>query len=106
MPTITFVDHDGAEHVIAAEAGKSVMENALRFDVPGIDADCGGSCSCATCHVYVDDIWADRIPPRGDMEAMMLEYAENTEASSRLSCQILVTDDVEGLVLRLPASQR
>jgi len=105
MPRITFIEHGGAEHVVEAEVGKSVMENAIRFNVPGIEAECGGSCSCATCHVYVEDEWASHLPPRGDIESGMLEYAENVEPTSRLSCQIPVTESLDGLVLRLPASQ-
>jgi 2Fe-2S ferredoxin len=106
MPRITFVQHDGAENVVEADVGKSLMDTAMRFEVPGIDADCGGSCSCATCHVYVEGDWANQVPPRGDMEGMMLEFAENVEPSSRLSCQIPVTESLDGLVVRIPASQR
>jgi len=106
MPTITFVEHDGTEHIVKADPGTSVMETAMRSNVPGIDADCGGSCSCATCHVYVDEAWSERIEPRGDMEGVMLDYADNVEPTSRLSCQIPVTDALDGLVVRLPATQR
>jgi 2Fe-2S ferredoxin len=81
------------------------MEGAIKNNVPGIDADCGGACACATCHVYVDDAWRGATGERSDMEESMLDFAENVKDSSRLSCQIKVTDALEGLVVRMPESQ-
>jgi 2Fe-2S ferredoxin len=106
MARIIFVEHDGARHEVDAAEGRSLMEAALQHNVPGIDADCGGACSCATCHVYVDDSWLERIGDRGDMEDLMLEYAERVRPNSRLSCQINVTDALDGLIVALPSSQR
>jgi len=106
LPKIIFIEANGAEHPVEADLGRTVMEAALKHAVPGIDADCGGSCSCATCHVYVDDAWVPRVGGRNDMEGMMLEFAEAVEPSSRLSCQIQVTPDLDGLMLRLPLAQR
>ena len=85
---IKFIEHNGTEHVVEIPLGWSVMEGAVRNGVPGIDADCGGSCACATCHVYVDPAWADKLPPRADMEEAMLDFAQAAAPNSRLSCQI------------------
>jgi 2Fe-2S ferredoxin len=105
MPKITYVEHDGTEHVVDLKSGISLMEGAVKNDVPGIDADCGGACACATCHVYVDEAWRDQVGPPLAMEQSMLEFAENVEPSSRLSCQVRVSDALDGLIVRLPASQ-
>lgn len=105
MAKITYIEHSGKEHVVDVERGMSVMEGAIRNMVPGIDADCGGACACATCHVYVDEKWWDRVSDRSDMENSMLDFADNVEPTSRLSCQIPVTDALDGLVVRLPESQ-
>lgn len=105
MPTITFITADGREHVVQGEAGSSVMEAAIDHDVPGIDADCGGSCSCATCHVYVEPSWRDRVGEPVDMEADMLEVHDDRREGSRLSCQIELSDDLDGLVVRVPEFQ-
>lgn len=80
------------------------MEAAIRNDVPGIAADCGGACSCATCHVYVDPAWVDRVGPPDDMEQSMLEFAENPTTNSRLACQVKLSDALDGLVLRIPST--
>ena len=102
---VTYVEHDGTEHPVDVPLGWSLMEAAVRQRVPGIDADCGGACACATCHVYVDPAWSGAIPPKSDMEETMLDFALSRKAESRLSCQIRATSAMEGLVLRLPASQ-
>ena len=105
MPVITYVEHDGAEHRVTVKSGVSLMQGAVSNNVPGIDADCGGACACATCHVYVDEAWTARTGERGDMEAAMLDFAEGVEATSRLACQIIVDDSHDGLVVRLPEAQ-
>ncbi len=105
MAKVTYVEHDGSEHVVDVKTGLSVMEGAVKNNLPGIDADCGGACACATCHVYVDDAWLEKTGVRSAMEESMLDFAEGVEANSRLSCQIKVTDALEGLVVRMPESQ-
>ena len=105
MPSITYIEHDGTEHVVDVRAGLSVMEGAIRNNVPGIDADCGGACACATCHVYIDEAWTDKTGKPSAMEESMLDFAENVEPNSRLSCQIRTTDALDGLVVRLPENQ-
>jgi 2Fe-2S ferredoxin len=105
MPKITYVEHDGAEHTIEVKAGLSVMEGAVKNNIPGIDADCGGACACATCHVYVDAAFADKVGKPSAMEESMLDFAENVEPNSRLSCQIKVGPDLDGLIVRMPESQ-
>jgi 2Fe-2S ferredoxin len=102
---ITFVEHDGTEHVVEIAIGWSVMEGAVRNNVPGIDADCGGACACATCHVYVDAPWMAALPAKTDMEEAMLDFAPVAAPNSRLSCQLRVTSEMDGLVVRLPVSQ-
>jgi 2Fe-2S ferredoxin len=105
MAKITYIEHDGTEHVIDVKAGLSVMEGAVKNNIPGIDADCGGACACATCHVYVDDAWLAKSGEKSAMEESMLDFAEGVEANSRLSCQIKVTDELDGLIVRMPESQ-
>lgn len=105
MPKVTYIEHSGKEHVIDVAAGATVMEGAVKNNVPGIDADCGGACACATCHVYVDDAWIARTGKAASMEESMLDFAEGVTPNSRLSCQITVTADLDGLVVRLPESQ-
>jgi len=105
MPKITYIEHDATEHTVEVKKGLSVMEGAIRNNVPGIDADCGGACACATCHVYVDPDFAAETGRPSAMEESMLDFAENVEPNSRLSCQIRVTDDLDGLIVRLPQSQ-
>ncbi|HCY56197.1 MAG TPA: 2Fe-2S ferredoxin [Oceanicaulis sp.] len=105
MTKITFIEHDGTEHTVEAVNGLTVMETAIRNMVPGIDADCGGACACATCHVYVDPAWEDKTGERSSMEQSMLDFASDVEATSRLSCQIKVSDELDGLVVRLPEQQ-
>src|SRR5271167_787823 len=105
MAKITFIDHSGESRVIEVENGATVMEAAIRNAVPGIDADCGGACACATCHVYVDEAWREKAGAPSDMETSMLEFAQDVEPNSRLSCQIKVTDELDGLIVRTPKSQ-
>ena len=105
MAKITYIEHDGTEHTVDVKTGLSVMEGAINHNIPGIDADCGGACACATCHVYVDEAWASKTGEKSAMEESMLDFAENVEPSSRLSCQIKVTDELEGLTVRMPESQ-
>ena len=105
MAKITFVEHNGKEHVVDAKSGLTVMEAAVKNNIPGIDADCGGACACATCHVYVDQAFAAETGRASAMEESMLDFADNVQPNSRLSCQIRVTDDLDGLIVRLPESQ-
>ncbi|MBX3482034.1 2Fe-2S iron-sulfur cluster-binding protein [Phenylobacterium sp.] len=105
MVKVTYVEHGGARHELDGRAGSTVMETAVRNNVPGIDADCGGACACATCHVYVDGAWLARTGARTAMEDSMLEFADGVEGNSRLACQIRLTPDLDGLVVRLPESQ-
>jgi 2Fe-2S ferredoxin len=105
MAKITYVEHDGTEHVVDVADGLSVMEGAVNNMIPGIDADCGGACACATCHVYVDDKFMDKIEPKEDMEQTMLDFAPDVKETSRLSCQIKVKPELDGMVVRMPESQ-
>ena len=105
MAKITYIEHDGTAHTVEVKTGLSVMEGAIRNNVPGIDADCGGACACATCHVYVDEAWAAKTGTASAMEESMLDFAEEVQPTSRLSCQIRVSDDLEGLIVRLPENQ-
>ena len=105
MPKITYIEHNGKSHTVEVAPGMSVMEGAVKHAIPGIDADCGGACACATCHVYVDPEWAGKTGKPSGMEESMLDFANDVEPTSRLSCQIKVTAEMEGLVVRLPASQ-
>jgi len=105
LAKVTYIQHDGDESVVDVKPGLSVMEGAIRNNVPGIDADCGGACACATCHVYVDEAWTERAGKPSAMEESMLDFAEGVEPNSRLSCQIRMSDALDGLVVRLPESQ-
>lgn len=105
MAKVTYVEHSGVEHSVDVADGLSLMEGAINNMVPGIDADCGGACACATCHIYVDPEWFAKAGERTEMEVTMLEFAEGAEASSRLACQIKVSDELDGLVVRLPVAQ-
>jgi 2Fe-2S ferredoxin len=102
---VTYVEDNGTEHKADVPLGWSLMEGAVRHRVPGIDADCGGACACATCHVYVDPAWRAVIPAKSEMEETMLDFALSRKPESRLSCQIRATSEMDGLILRLPASQ-
>jgi 2Fe-2S ferredoxin len=105
MPKVTFITHDGAEHVVDAQEGMSLMNAAIDNLVSGIDADCGGECSCATCHVYVNEEWMPKVGTPGHREEEMLDLNPERESNSRLSCQVAVTDDLDGLVVRVPEFQ-
>ncbi len=105
MPKITYIEHDGTAHTVEAEEGLSVMDGAVNNGVPGIDADCGGACACATCHVYVDPAWEHLTGEKNESEAAMISFANGVEPNSRLSCQIKVTAELDGLVVRMPAGQ-
>ncbi len=102
MVTITYHDPAGKAHTLDIKAGLTVMEGAVRNTIPGIDADCGGACACATCHVYVDEEWVEKTGAAAPMEQSMLDFADDVRPNSRLSCQIIVRDDLEGLVVRIP----
>jgi 2Fe-2S ferredoxin len=105
MPKIIYIDTDGTARTVDAELGATVMETAINNDVPGILATCGGSCACATCHVYVEPEWFDRLPKPAIDELDMLDTAHNLQPNSRLSCQIAVTAEIDGLVVRTPERQ-
>ena len=105
MAKITYQDSQGALKTIEVENGLSVMEGAIQNDVPGIDADCGGSMACATCHVYVQEEWYDKLPKAEDAEQDMIDMAFKPMKNSRLSCQIIVSDDLDGLVVTTPEKQ-
>jgi len=105
MPKIHFTAHDGTEQTVEAKAGMSLMEAAVQNSVVGIDADCGGSCACATCHVYIDPAFLPLTGTPDDMETSMLEFAEDVKETSRLSCQIIVSDVLEGMLVNTPESQ-
>ncbi len=105
MTKITIVAFDGTRFDLDAENGSTVMENAIKNSVPGIEAECGGACACATCHVYVDEDWAERVGQPEPMEEDMLDFAYDVRPTSRLSCQIKVTDDLDGLVVSVPERQ-
>ena len=105
MPKITFIEHDGTEHVVDAEVGQSVMQAAMDNLVPGIDADCGGECSCATCHVMVNAEWTDAVGGPNEAEDSMLDLNPERVVNSRLCCQMTVADDLDGLIVDLPEFQ-
>ena len=105
MAKITYIQFDGTETAVEIKPGLSVMEGAIKNNIPGIDADCGGACACATCHVYVDEAWRDKTGEPSAMEESMLDFADEVQPNSRLSCQIRVTDGLDGLVVRLPENQ-
>lgn len=105
MPTLIFIQHDGTQQAVEATAGQSVMEAATAASVRGIVGECGGGCSCATCHLYVDEPWLSQLPPADEMEQAMLEGAVEPGPRSRLSCQIRVTDALDGFTARIPAGQ-
>ena len=105
MTKLTFIDASGQSRTVDAQVGSTVMETALRNSVPGIEAECGGACACATCHVYVDEAWTEKTGSASAMEESMLDFADEVKPNSRLSCQIRVTDTLDGLVVRMPESQ-
>ncbi|WP_394693034.1 2Fe-2S iron-sulfur cluster-binding protein [Hyphobacterium sp.] len=105
MAKITYIEHDGTKHEIDVADGLTVMEGAIRNMVPGIDADCGGACACATCHVYVDEAWTGKIGEKSGVEESMLDFASDVQETSRLSCQIKVSPELDGLIVRMPEYQ-
>ena len=105
MPKITYIEHNGQTHIQEVPNGLSVMEGAVQNNIPGIDADCGGSCACATCHVYVEEKWFGKLANKENAEEDMLDMAYEPNKFSRLTCQITVTDDLDGLVVKMPSKQ-
>ena len=106
MAKITYIEHNGTRHTVEVPNGLTVMEGARDNNIPGIEADCGGACACSTCHVYVDPEWVDRLPPKEAMEEDMLDFAWAPDPErSRLTCQIRVTDELDGLVVQMPEKQ-
>ena len=105
MAKITYIEHNGKNHTIDVTNGLSVMEGAVQNNIPGIDADCGGSMACATCHVYVKEEWFNKLPIKEDGEEDMLDMAFQPSKFSRLSCQIIVTEELDGLEVKLPSKQ-
>ena len=105
MAKITYIEHSGKSHTIEVQNGLTVMEGAIQNNIPGIDADCGGSMACATCHVYVKEEWFNKLPKKEDGEEDMLDMAYEPNKFSRLSCQLTVSNDLEGLTVQLPEKQ-
>jgi len=105
MPKVTYIEHNGKSHEIEVAKGLTVMEGAVQNNIPGIDADCGGSCACATCHVYVSEKWYDKLDKKESAEEDMLDMAYEPTKFSRLSCQITVEDKLDGLVVKMPSKQ-
>lgn len=105
MARIRFIAPSGDAHEVDARGGMSIMEAAVQNDIEGIEAECGGGCSCGTCHVFVDDAWVDRLPPRSAVETDMLSAVEGSRPQSRLTCQIMVNESLDGLVVYLPEHQ-
>ena len=105
MAKITYHTHDNKTHTIDVQKGLTVMEGAIQNDIPGIDADCGGGMACATCHVYVEDSWFNKIPKAEEAEQDMIDMAYKPKKNSRLSCQIVVSDEISGLIVTTPEKQ-
>ena len=105
MARITYILHDGTEHIVEAEPGMTVMEAAVKNSIPGIAAECGGACACATCHVYVDEAWREKVGAPTPMEEDMLDFGFDVRPNSRLSCQIKVSDELDGLIVATPERQ-
>ena len=105
MAKITYIEHNGKSHTLDVAKGLSVMEGAIQNNISGIDADCGGSMACATCHVYVKEEWFDKLPKKEDGEEDMIDMAYEPNKFSRLSCQLIVSDELEGLIVNLPEKQ-
>ncbi len=106
MAKITYIEHGGKEHVVDVANGMTVMEGARDNNIPGIEADCGGACACSTCHVYIDPAWVEKLPAKDDMEVDMLDFAFEPDGTrSRLTCQLKVTDALDGLVVQMPEKQ-
>ena len=105
MPKITYIESNGTAHTVDAEVGATVMETAIKNAVPGIEAECGGACACATCHVYIEDAWREKVGGPSPMEEDMLDFGYDVRPNSRLSCQIKVADTLDGLTVRIPERQ-
>jgi|TARA_B110000211_G_scaffold73609_1_gene85639 2Fe-2S ferredoxin len=105
MPKIIFIDSKGSSKTVEVEKGLSVMEGAVQNDIPGIDADCGGSMACATCHVYVEEKWLDKLSKAEDAEVDMIDMAYEPKKNSRLSCQIIISNELDGLTVTTPTKQ-
>ena len=105
MAKITYIEHSGKSHTIEVQNGLTVMEGAIQNNIPGIDADCGGSMACATCHVYVKEEWFNKLPKKEDGEEDMLDMAHEPNKFSRLSCQLTISDELEGIIVNLPEKQ-
>ena len=105
MPKITYIEHNGKTNTIEVASGLSVMEGAVQNNIPGIDADCGGSMACATCHVYVKEEWFNKLPKKEDGEEDMLDMAFEPKKNSRLSCQITISNELDGLIVNIPSKQ-
>ncbi len=105
MAKITYIEHNGTNHTVDVQNGLTVMEGAVQNNIPGIDADCGGSMACATCHVYVKEEWFDRLPKKEDGEEDMIDMAYEPKQFSRLSCQLTVSDELDGLIVNMPEKQ-
>ena len=105
MPKIIYITHDDQSHTIEVQNGLTVMEGAVQNDIPGIDADCGGGMACATCHVYVEDSWLNKLPKAEDAEQDMIDMAYKPNKNSRLSCQIIISDEIDGLTVTTPEKQ-
>ena len=105
MPKITYIDNEGNSKTIDVENGLSVMEGAIQNNIPGIDADCGGSMACANCHVYVEEKWLNKLPKAEDAEVDMIDMAFEPKKNSRLSCQLIVSDELNGLTVTTPSKQ-
>ena len=105
MPKITYIEHNGKSHTLEVANGLTVMEGAVQNNISGIDADCGGSCACATCHVYVDEKWFDKLPKKEISEEDMLDMAFEPKSLSRLSCQLTISEELDGLVVKMPSKQ-
>ena len=105
MAKITYITHDNQNHTVEVQNGLTVMEGAVQNDIPGIDADCGGGMACATCHVYINDEWFDKLPSKDDGEEDMLDMAFEPKKNSRLSCQITISNELDGLIVNIPSKQ-
>ena len=105
MPKVTYIEFNGKQHEVNVESGLSIMEGAVQNGVPGIDADCGGACACATCHVYVKEDWLEKVSEKSEMEEAMLSLSPDRKLNSRLACQIPITDELDGLEVSMPEFQ-
>jgi 2Fe-2S ferredoxin len=105
MPKVIYIEHNGTKHEVNVDSGLSIMEGAVQNSVPGIVADCGGSCACATCHVYLDENWENKFPEISESEKDMLDFAFETKKNSRLSCQLLLKDEHDGVIVKTPLKQ-